>query len=1175
MTTYTPGQLARVLGLPEPTAEQAAVIGAELGPLAVIAGAGSGKSETMAARLVWLAANGMVRADRVLGLTFTRKAAAELADRVRGRLDRLYRAGLAGVQADSEAEPVISTYHAYAGRLVSDHALREGLEPSMRLITPALSWQLAAAIVAAYDGPMDAVQWTPQTVTAAVLQLTGDLAEHLRAPGEVRAVGEWLARQQAALPGRSPAAVRRVLETQRAREQLLPLVERYQAAKQAREVLDHGDQVELAARIAARHPEVGAAERGRYHVVLLDEYQDTSHAQLVLLRALFGGGHPVTAVGDPCQSIYGWRGASAGNLRRFAHDFPAKAGERTPVRLLSTSFRNTGRVLDAAARLQAELRAEAPDVPVLVPAPGRSDRGRVTAALLPTAVDEADWVGDQAAALLALPIGSAPDGRPWPDGQPAGVRPSDIAVLCRKRSQFAELRRALEARSIPCEVVGLGGLLSVPEVQDVVATLRVLHDAAASDALARLLTGPRWRIGPRDLVALGRRARDLARGAGDQGAADQDSPDQDSPDQDRADQDRADQDRADQAANADPAPAPGPPPRPDDPEDARPPLEGDPGGGPPIADALTEALTDLTAETGSLVEALDDLGDPAGYSPTGYARLSALAGEARYLRAHVSRPLADLIAEVERALSLDIEVAARPGGDLATARADLDAFTDVAATFAGDQPEPTLGAFLAYLAAAQQEEFGLETGRVGESDTVKLLTVHAAKGLQWPAVFVPGLAAGERSQVFPARPRVSTRWTDNARLIPYRLRGDVADLPDLPSLEADALEAFTAACSARDLAEERRLGYVAATRAAFWLGCSGYWWGDATAALGPSVFLAEVRQACEAGAGTIAEWADRPADDAENPLLAEAAEADWPATPAGQHHAAVGEAAALVEAAARARAWERADGPGAADGVGVAADGAGVAQAAGAAESGRDALAPPERELAASWELDAGLLLAERGRLRERGDGPVEVLLPARLSVSALVALARDPDALARQVRRPMPQPPAGQARKGTAFHRWLEERFGQQRLIDDDDLFTEEEEAPDENLIELRAQFEAGQWGGRWPREVEVPFDMLIGDRQVRGRIDAVFADSDETFDVVDWKTGLPPRSQPEQDAVAVQLAAYRLAWSALADIPLGRVRAAFYYVRRDRTVRPADLLDEAGLVALINRVPVAGSGG
>jgi DNA helicase II / ATP-dependent DNA helicase PcrA len=1163
VTTYTPGQLARLLRVPEPTVEQAAVIGAPLGPLAVIAGAGSGKSETMAARLVWLVANGLVRPDRVLGLTFTRKAAAELAERVRARLDALRRAGLAGAdEAEAEFEPVIGTYHAYAGRLVSDHALREGLEPSMRLITSALSWQLAASIVAAYDGSMDEVQWTPQTVTAAVLQLAGDLAEHLKAPRDVLAVGDWLAAEQAALPGKAPAAVRRVIETQRAREQLLPLVTRYIEAKKAREVLDHGDQVELAARIAARHPEVGAAERGRYQVVLLDEYQDTSHAQLVLLRALFGGGHPVTAVGDPCQSIYGWRGASAGNLRRFTSDFPAKSGVQAPVRLLSTSFRNTGRVLDAAAVIQARLRAEAPGVPLLVPAPGRAARGTVTAALLPTVIDEAAWVAARTSALLALPAGSAPDGQPWPDGRAVGVRPSDVAVLCRKRSQFVAVRRALEARGIPCEVVGLGGLLSVPEVQDVVATLRVLHDAASSDALARLLTGPRWRIGPRDLVALGRRARDLTRGGSEEHGK---SGEPEVPEEPGVSADSG--------------------------------VSGEPGskesGEADVAlDALAEAVTDLTAETGSLVEALDDLGDEAGYSAVGYARLRSLADELRLLREHVSRPLADLIAEIERALSLDIEVAARPGGDLSAARADLDAFTDVAATFAGDQPEPTLGAFLAYLAAAQQEEFGLETGRVGESDSVKLLTVHAAKGLQWPAVFVPGLAAGDRSSVFPARPRVSTRWTDNARLIPFPLRGDAADLPELSSLDGDALDAFTSACGTRDLAEERRLAYVAATRAAFWLGCSGYWWGDATAPLGPSVFLTEVRQACAAGEpasadeahgqlanAQLAEWADPPDEDAENPLLAEVDEAEWPVTPAGRAYAAVREAAALVEAAARARAWERVDEVGADQ-----ADDADDPDANPDADPDPDAdadpddepdtitLSPAERELIAAWELDAGLLLAERDRQRERGDGPVPVLLPARLSVSALVMLAGDPDELARQVRRPMPRPPARQARRGTAFHLWLEERFGQQRLIDDDDLFAEPEQEPDESLIELKARFEAGEWGGRWPRDVEVPFDTLIGGRQVRGRIDAVFADADGGFDVVDWKTGRPPRTAAERAAVAVQLAAYRLAWSALADVPLEKVRAAFYYVRHDRTVRPADLLDESGLTALINRVPLAG---
>ncbi len=1134
-----PAQLARLLRLPEPTPEQAAVISAPLGPLAVIAGAGSGKSETMAARLVWLVANGMVRPDRVLGLTFTRKAAAEFADRVRSRLERLRRAGLGATKPPSAAEaagsedpfggdPVIGTYHAYAGRLVSDNALREGLEPSMRLITPALSWQLAAQIVAAYDGPMDEIIWTPQTVTAAVLELAGDLSEHLRDTADVTAVGLWLTAEHDALPGRIPVAVRKIISTQRAREQLLPLVGRYAAAKAAREVLDHGDQVALAARIASRHPEVGAAERARYQVVLLDEYQDTSHAQLVLLRALFGGGHPVTAVGDPCQSIYGWRGASAGNLRRFTADFPVVARVRpfgasapsgpAPVLQLSTSFRNSAQVLDAAAAIQEELRYEAPDVPRLTSAPDRSARGTVACALLETILDEAEWVAAQAAVLLAGEPGCAPDGQPWPqppspERRATGVRPSDIAVLCRKRSQFVPLRHALEARGIPVEVVGLGGLLAVPEVQDVVATLRVLHDAGASDALARLLTGPRWRIGPRDLVALGRRARALARGEGDgraptaepPGPPGQDPPGQDPPGQD---------------------------PRARTPRARTPP-------GQDASDALAEAITDLTAETGSLVEALDDLGEPGGYSRAGYARMHALAGELRRLRAHIGRPLADLTAEAERVLGLDIEVAARPGVDPVAARADLDAFTDVADAFTGEGSEPTLGAFLAYLTAAQQEEFGLETGRVGESDSVKLLTVHAAKGLQWPAVFVPGLAVGERSQVFPARPRVSTRWTDNPRLIPFGLRGDAGDLPELLGLDAASLEAFGEACAARDLSEERRLMYVAATRAAFWLGCSGYWWGEGgSSRLGPSPFLEEVRRS---GVAQVSAWAPAPEPDAENPLLAEVDAADWPATPAGRHYQAVREAASLVE--------------------GVLA---------GRTSPPEPPLSQPDRDLVAAWDRDAGLLLAERAQ--RRGDGATQVVLPARLSVSSLVSLARDPAELARQVRRPMPRPPASQARRGTAFHQWLEQRYGQQLLIDDNALFgPQDDDAPGEgDLAALRSRFEHGKWADRWPQAVEVPFETLIGDRLVRGRIDAVFGDAPGGgYDVVDWKTGQPPRSEAERHAVSVQLAAYRLAWAALAGVAVSQVRAAFYYVAHDQTVRPADLLDEAGLAALIEQVP------
>ena len=468
--------------------------------------------------------------------------------------------------------------------------------------------------------------------------------------------------------------------------------------------------------------------------------------------------------------------------------------------------------------------------------------------------------------------------------------------------------------------------------------------------------------------------------------------------------------------------------------------------------------------------------------------------------------------------------------------------------------------------------------------------MHAAKGLQWAAVVVPGLAAGQKAQVFPAKPRYASRWTDNARLLPFGLRGDAADLPALADLSADSLASFGAACADRDLGEERRLAYVAATRAAFWLACSGYWWGDAASPLGPSVFLTEVRAACEAGAGIVAQWAPPPEDGAENPVLAEPPAASWPATPRGPAMTRYGKQpnwsgrrwrrTGRRIAASRpmlSRAGTELAGTGPA-GTGPAWTGLARPGLAGAGLADAGQLTEADRVLMAAWATDAGLLLAEREERRAEAAGAV--WLPPRLSVSSLVMMARDPAELAQQIRRPMPRPPAPQARRGTAFHRWLEERFSQQRLIDPDDLLGAADD-PDggladgdgDDLAELRERFEAGEWGNRWPAEVEVPFETLIAGRPVRGRIDAVFADAvDGKFDVVDWKTGQPPSSAAEHQAAAVQLAAYRLAWAELAGVRTGQVRAAFYYVRQDLTLRPADLLDEAGLAGLIEQIPAAG---
>ncbi|MGI5167617.1 ATP-dependent helicase [Spirillospora sp. CA-253888] len=1116
----TPAELARLLEVPEPTDEQARVIEAPLAPMAVIAGAGSGKSETMAARVVWLVANGFVRPERVLGLTFTRKAAAELGARIRKRLDTLREALPAdeverlGGEQIFDGEPTVSTYHSYAARLFGDHALREAMEPTMRLISPAVAWQICSRTVDAYDGPMDHVEWSPDTVTKAVMDLAGDLAEHLKTPDRLYEAGRWLQERFDALP-KPLKAQRDILAKQAVREQLVPLIEAYRRAKADREVVDHGDQMAAAARIAHNHAEVGMIERSRYSVVLLDEYQDTSHAQLVLLRSLFGGGHPVTAVGDPCQSIYGWRGASAGGLLRFAEDFPLQTPvlnrppSPAPVRQLSRSFRNGERILRVAARVQQELRVQTPHVPVLVPGAGREERGRVECALFETVEEEADRIAARIAKVMAGDPEIAPDG--GPQGEP--LKYSDIAVLARKRSQFPLIRKALEARGVPVEVVGLGGLLTVPEVQDVVATLRVMHDPTSGASLARLLTGPRWRLGPRDLVALGRRARRLA------------------------EETSRDVTRPEGAV---------------DPEhlDAPAPEESDP---------LRQLVTELNRETGSLVDALDDLGDPGQFSPEGYGRLRRLRDELRGLRNQVGLPLPDLVHEVERTLGLDIEVAARSGLDPAVARADLDAFIDAADNFAKDAEDATLGAFLAYLKAAETEEFGLASGRVGDTDSVKLLTVHASKGLEWPVVVVPGLSytpqkdgGPAKGSIFPSPPQNATRWTANPRVLPFPLRGDYQDLPKLRGLTKDDLADFDAESAARDLLEDRRLAYVAVTRASSLLLCTGYWWGTSGRPLGPSPFLEEIREVCLAGAGPVAKWADPPGEDAANPLLSDPDEATWPEAPgergitdasARERYEATVEAARMVEDAmhGRTRRWAGTDGLGAAD-----------------------------KQRMSAWARDVELLLAERDR--GRGTDGLLVELPPNLTVSSLVTLARDPAALARQIRRPMPRPPAPFARRGTLFHTWLESRWGQQRLLDEDDLpgAADEEAVDDAHLAMLQERFERSEWGPREPLDVEVPFETMIGDRLVRGRMDAVFRNEDGTYDVVDWKTGAPPGDE-ELRHISVQLAAYRLAWADLAGVPVEQVSAAFHYVKAERTVRPADLLDAAGLEALLDTVPAA----
>lgn len=1090
---WSAAAVAEAIGLPHrPTPEQTAVIEAPLRPLLVIAGAGSGKTETMAARVVWLVANGFVEPEDVLGLTFTRKAATELSDRIGNRLAQLRRVGLWTPQEVDGAPSLgaavsVSTYHSYAGRLVREHGLRLGYEADTRLLSEAAAWQTAHEAVVRYDGPMDEVDKAESTVTAAVVDLAGEMAEHLQTPESVVAhldrVIEHLEQLERGDTKKRVSPVAGELTNLRLRRAVLPIVGRYAALKRSRDAMDFADQMALAAQLAMTFDDIGAIERARHRVVLLDEFQDTSEAQLALLKALYvapGETSAVTAVGDPHQSIYGWRGASATTLTRFAVEF----GDPDPAQKLdlSTSWRNDSAVLAVANHLAQPLRAASRvKVEPLASRPG-AGVGAVEVARLTTAADEADHI----ARWLA-------------DHRSRGA--VSAAVLCRKRAEFATVTAALEEHGIPHEVVGLGGLLLTPEVEDVVALLHVVQDPARGDHLVRLLSGPMMRLGIADLDALAAWSRVQQRLRGGAVA-------------------RHEKDLAPDAADAP-----------------------------------------------SIIEALDSL-PPRGWvgdegerlSDVARDRLAGLAATVRRMRGLTFLPLADLVLEAEKALGLDIEVLSRPEYTPAAARAHLDAFGDVAAQFSQSADRATLGGFLDWIKAAIDEERGLDRGYADATpDAVQVMTIHAAKGLEWDVVAVPALV----ESTFPAHNLHSPSFKDGQWRIsapkdkgwlaglqdgglPYELRGDRDGLPEFGWRSAVGwdelalrLEQFAVSGGEHAVAEERRLAYVAATRARHALLLTASVWSRPKTPRVTSRFLDEVMElaSVEGSPVRIREWVDLPVPPEDGSALVKPGTEDghefvWPVDHLGHRRV-------RADAAARA-VTEASEGP----------------------ESTSATVGP--------WARELDLLLAERTRRQSRHDDIVE--LPSHLSTSSLVAFATDPERFAAELRRPMPSAPAQAARRGTAFHAWIEEHYARAAIVDLFDLPGSADEDPmgDTELPAMRERFLASPWAAREPIEIETALETVVDGVAIRGRIDAVFADVEGAdWVIVDWKTGRKPSGEVARMR-ALQLAAYRIAWARLRGVDPQRVSGAFYYAGTGETVWPA-LADEAEISDLLGGVPRA----
>ena len=1059
---YSALEVAEILELEHPpTPEQIAIIESPRHPALVVAGAGSGKTETMAARVVWLVANGYVAPHEVLGLTFTRKAAGQLSARIRARIGTLAAKGYAPGDADDDLNiATVSTYNAFANRIYGQYAIHIGLDPDATVIGDATAWQLARDVArTSLDGDVGALDKKLNDITGGLLDMSRALNDNVADPELVHAWGESMQEKLREL-GESYSAARaepkKTYDASVAYAQSLPVLVRlateYDRVKRTRGFIEFSDQVRYALQICESTPSVVSDLQDQFKVVLLDEYQDTSVVQTRLLTTIFRG-TPVMAVGDPHQSIYGWRGASATNMASFGVDFDVPAGE-APFSL-SISWRNPRDVLTAANRYVQPLSAASPiRVTELRPREG-APRGPIELSFGETIVDETTSVA-----------------RWFADRLGTGGSDKKAALLFRASRNMSAFRMALEELGVPCHVVGLGGLLDEPVIVDLISALRVIHDATADSELVRLLAGPRWMIAPRDLVGLRRVARWLGQ-----------------------------HDHKRQLLD-----------------------EG-------VRDALRSSVTSEDSE--SLIDALDFIATTntafdvfGSISSVGLERMKDAGAFINRLRRHATFDLRDLVSYVYQELMLDIEVAANPQSR--GARGAFEAFLEPLSAFVSATDRPTLGSFLGWLREAERREKLSPVAPKSERGVVQLMTIHAAKGLEWDYVAVPRLVTNE----LPGDRSRADTWRKFGAL-PYPFRGDVADLPEwtwkssttVEELHA-SWESFREEVRLRFDAEERRLVYVAVTRTEKDLLLSGSYWNTQKTARQPSIFVRELIDA-----GIVPDTIPALETPAANPLGDSVLRVPWPRDPLGTRRARVSAAADAVR-----------------DVRGAGAD------------------------HTSAWDSDIELLLRERDELSRDTRLPA----PRRIAASKFKDFVSSPAEVAAAIRRPMPEQPYRATLLGTVFHEWVERRAGRSSVTPGD-LLEALELADDEDrgregpvdaqkLRVLQETFIASEWGDLKPIDVEREIHIVLAGVTVVCKIDAVYErespDGTKRIEIVDWKTGLPPKDDDDYELKQTQLALYRIAYGRWAGLDPERIDASFYFVADDVVLRPDRLLTEAELV-------------
>ena len=413
------------------------------GPLLILAGPGSGKTRAICHRIAWLVRSGTVPADNILGITFTNKAANEM------------RARLAKLIGNRGPGPLLSTYHAFCARILRADGTHVRV-PSTFVIYDAAD-QLKAARLAIDELDYDKDSIPPRSL---VWQI-GQWKNRMLTPQELRATEEGYRNAQ-----------------------FVDGFERYEKILHRANALDFDDLLLKAVSLLRHHDRVREKYAARYRHILVDEYQDTNHAQYELTHLLGRDHRNVCAVGDPDQAIYGWRGADIRNIQVFAKDFP----EHKVVNL-ERNYRSSGNIVTAAAALIAHNE-------------DRADKtlwtGRGPGAGIEHLRTESDH--NEADTITRI-VAAQPDA------------PRQTAVLYRTNAQSRLIEDALRRAEIPYHIVGNIRFYERKEIKDTLAYLKVIVNPHDDVSLRRIINSPPRGIGPRTIdKAAGRAPREAPAG---------------------------------------------------------------------------------------------------------------------------------------------------------------------------------------------------------------------------------------------------------------------------------------------------------------------------------------------------------------------------------------------------------------------------------------------------------------------------------------------------------------------------------------------------------------------------------------------------------------------------------------------------------------------------------------